>query len=453
MTDTPRVFDVSAFFNDHKLSPFNYMLVVLSWLITVFDGLDMTMISYTAPYIQDDLGLSKGELSQIFSWGVAGAALGGFLFSYIGDRIGRRPAIIIAGYAFGILTTATAFATSYEQLLVLRFVDGLAIGGMLPLAWSLNIEFVPKKMRSTVVTSIMIGYSIGAAAAGPMTNVITPHYHWHGVFMAGGIATLVCAVILTIALPESIRFLVTKERNPELVAKTLKRMNPRLGVSPLDTFVLTDEQKAGKEFKIEMLFRGDLKYITPLIWLGYGISSLGIFFITNWGPLLLEALNFPRHMAANISSINGFLGAGMGLALMRFTDNHGPIAVSVFPALTVPLLILLGLGLVSQSIFLVVFTLAMILVTGGHFGIQSIAGVYYPSAIRASGAGWASSIAKFGGFLGPLIGGAILASGLPVQTIFTFLAVCPAILVLAALSIARVLRARDKPVLSYGRSA
>jgi AAHS family 4-hydroxybenzoate transporter-like MFS transporter len=108
----------------------------------------------------------------------------------------------------------------------------------------------------------------------------------------------------------------------------------------------------------------------------------------------------------------------------------------------VPILILLGLGYVPHPMFLVTFTLGMILVTGGHFGIQSICGIYYPSAIRASGAGWASSIAKVGGALGPIVGGAILSSGLPVQTIFAFLAVCPAILVLSALSIARVVRLR-----------
>ena len=443
MSTAPRTFDVSAFFNDRKFSSFNYLLVILSWLITVFDGLDMTMISYTAPYIQDDLGLSKGQLSEIFSAGVAGAAIGGFLFSYIGDRIGRRPAIIIAAYAFGILTCAMAFAGSYEQLVALRFVDGLAIGGMLPLAWSLNIEFVPPKMRSTVVTSIMIGYSIGAASAGPMTNWIAPHYQWHGVFMAGGVATLVCAIILHAALPESVRFLVTRGKKPELVAKTLKKMDPQLDVSANDDFILSDEQKARGHFSFGMLFQGDLRIITPLIWLGYAISSLAIFFITTWGPLLLEALNYPRQSAALISSLNGFLGACMGLALMRFTDHHGPKAVAVFPAIVVPILVLLGLGYVPQPIFLVVFTLGMILVTGGHFGIQSICGIYYPSAIRASGAGWASSIAKIGGTLGPIVGGAILASGLPVQTIFAFLAVCPAILVVAVLGIARVVRARD----------
>ena len=47
------------------------------------------------------------------------------------------------------------------------FLDGLALGGMLPLAWALNIEFVPGRMRSTVVTVIMVGFSLGSAIAGP----------------------------------------------------------------------------------------------------------------------------------------------------------------------------------------------------------------------------------------------------------------------------------------------
>ena len=450
MTGSPRSFDVSAFLNDRKLSPFNFVLIVLSWLITIFDGLDMTMISYTAPYIQDDLGLTKSQIGNIFSFGIGGAALGGFLFSYMGDRLGRRPAIIIAAYSFGILTCAMAFAHNYQQLAVVRFLDGLAIGGMLPLAWALNIEFVPKKMRSTVVTSIMMGYSIGAASSGPITNWIAPRYEWNGVFLAGGVATLICAVILHAALPESVRYLVARGGDPELIAKVLRRIDKTLDVSGADSFVLSDERRSTGNFSVAMLFQGDLKLITPLIWIGYGISSLGIFFMTSWGPLLLEYLEFPRRTAALISAVNGLLGAGMGLALMRFTDHFGPRAVAVFPALAAPVLILLGLGFIPHSVFLVGIIVGSILITGGHFGIQSICGIYYPSAIRASGAGWASSISKGCGVLGPIVGAMILSSGLPLLTIFAFLAVCPAILVLSALAIARVVRNRDKTLPAKG---
>ena len=61
---------------------------------------------------------------------------------------------MIAAFSFGLLTMATALRGSYQALLALRFLDGLAIGGMLPLAWALNIEFVPVRMRSTIVTII-----------------------------------------------------------------------------------------------------------------------------------------------------------------------------------------------------------------------------------------------------------------------------------------------------------
>ncbi len=163
-----RTVDVSAIINNRRLTGFNYGLIVLSWLITVFDGFDMMMVSFTAPYMRDEFGLSKTMLGYVFSAGLFGMMLGGFFFSFIADRIGRRPTIVFAAFTFGILTAATAFAGSYRALLVLRFVDGFAIGGMLPLAWALNIEFVPVRMRSTIVTIIMMGYSFGTAVAGPM---------------------------------------------------------------------------------------------------------------------------------------------------------------------------------------------------------------------------------------------------------------------------------------------
>jgi AAHS family 4-hydroxybenzoate transporter-like MFS transporter len=82
------------------------------------------------------------------------------------------------------------------------------------------------------------------------------------------------------------------------------------------------------------------------------------------------------------------------------------------------------------------------LVSGSHFGILSIAGIFYPSAIRASGAGWATSVAKVGGILGPIIGAAVLSSGLPVIRSYALLAACPAVLFSCALGIHFALRSR-----------
>jgi len=136
------------------------------------------------------------------------------------------------------------------------------------------------------------------------------------------------------------------------------------------------------------------------------------------------------------------LGALCGLLLMRFTDRYGAIAVAIYPALSTPILLFIGLAPLSPDTFLLLSILSTSLVSGGHFGILSIAGVYYATSIRANGAGWATSVAKIGGIAGPLIGGYVLASGLPIVRSFAILAICPLILMLCAFGIAHFVRRR-----------
>jgi len=442
MASAPRTIDIAAFINDRKLGPFNYKLIVLSWLITVFDGFDMMLISFTAPWMRDDLGLSTHMLGNVFSAGLVGMMVGGFAFAYIGDRIGRRQTIIWAAFAFGILTAATAFAQNYEQLLILRFLDGFAIGGMLPLAWALNIEYVPGKYRSTVVTVIMMGYSLGAALAGPVTVWLAPDYGWEGVFMFGGVGTIVCAFALLFWLPESVRFLASKNLKPDVIATTLNKVDPGLGATPQDQFLLSDEKRDESNFTVGKLFAGDLKWLTPLLWIGYIASTLAIYFKANWGPIVYEDLNFSRETAAYVSSISGLAGAVLGLLLMRFTDGKGPYAVAVYPLIAFPLLLLVGLVPMPDTVFIIASVAATSFIGGAHFGILSIAGVFYASSIRANGAGWATSIAKVGGIAGPIIGAYVLASGLPIVRSFAILAICPALLALCAIGIGMIVKRR-----------
>jgi AAHS family 4-hydroxybenzoate transporter-like MFS transporter len=379
-------------------------------------------------------------MGYIAAAGNAGTAAGGFLSPLLADRIGRRPTTIAMALMFGVLTSATAFAGSYEALVVMRFVNGLALGGLLPLAWALNIEFVPKRMRATVVTIIMVGYSVGSAMAGPLTNAIAPSHGWQGVYLAGGLGTLVCAVALWIWLPESIRFLVLSGRRPAAVAETLHRLDPANDARAEDRFVLSDEVKTTGWVSIKELFAGPLRVLTPLLWLGFFMSSLGVFFTSSFGPTVLESIGFPRPTAALVKSSASIVGAALGLLLMRFTDRKGPIALAAYPAVTIPILLVVGFGLLSGDVFLAMALLGSGLVLGAHFGIQSIAGVYYPSSVRATGGGFASGVAKVGAVLGPLVGAAVLSTHLPVVRTYALLAICPAALCLCAFGMAAALR-------------
>jgi AAHS family 4-hydroxybenzoate transporter-like MFS transporter len=189
-----------------------------------------------------------------------------------------------------------------------------------------------------------------------------------------------------------------------------------------------------------VLFEGKLRYITPLLWGGYIASSMTTFFLTSWGPLVYEGLGFSRDAAAWVTSSNALAGSTGGLLLMRFTDRLGVTSVAVFPAIAVPLLLTVGFAHVSQAVFIALLILLSVFLSGSHFGVTSITGLFYPTSHRALGTGWASSMAKIGSIAGPLIGGWILSSSLPLQQTFAVMAICPAAFCLCMLGLGSIQR-------------
>ncbi|MGA3399964.1 MAG: MFS transporter [Acetobacteraceae bacterium] len=427
--------DVSAVIERQKLNGFLVRLVVVSWIITFFDGFDQNVISFAAPTIAPMYHLTRPMMGNVFAIGLVGTMLGGFLFGWIGDRFGRRPAVIIATLLFAVMTLDFALVGSYGGFLAMRLAVGIGTGGMLPLSWALNIEYAPKRWRSSIVTVVMLGYSAGISLGGPIAVWLIPRFGWQSVFVFGGLLSLLAAIALIAQLPESIRFMVATQKDGKAIAGILRRIVPDRVVPHNARFVMSDEDRLAKHFSPLLLFGGALRWITPMLWVAYIFSSMTAFFLATWTPLVFEALAFSRPEAAAAGSITAVAGALGGLALMRFTDTFGAIAVAAMPALAIPLLLLGGFADVGHAGFMVLIGLIAFALIGGHFGLHSIAGIFYPSAWRGNGAGWATSVAKVGSIAGPFLGGLILSTSLPVRQIFALMAVCPAMVLLCVLVI------------------
>ncbi len=239
------------------------------------------------------------------------------------------------------------------------------------------------------------------------------------------------------------RFLVTKGLKPEVVVKTVHRLDPNFDIQVGDNLVLGDEGVHKANFMFGDLFAGRLVLLTPLVWFGYGVSATGIFFGSTWGPQVLEALEIPRQTAAIISSIGGLLGAFTGIAIMRLADRFGIIVVAIIPAIVTPVLLILGFRLASPALFVPLVVLQAMCIGGVHSAVISQLALFYPSAIRASAGGWASAVGKIGGVIGPTIGGFVIASGIPIVQTYAVLAICPAVLFFCILGIAAIMR---KPI-------
>jgi MFS transporter, AAHS family, 4-hydroxybenzoate transporter len=432
--------DISAVIEEQRLSRFLVGLVLMSWIITFFDGFDSNLISFAAPYFGPRYHLDRIQLGNIFSMGLFGTLIGGFILGYVGDKIGRRPAVILATAGFGVCTMLFALADGYWSFFLLRLANGIPLGGMLPLAWALNIEYVPKRYRATIVTIVMMGYSLGTALGGPIATWLIPKIGWQAVFILGGVVSLAAAVVLFLMLPESIRFLVSKGRGNQQIRTIVRRLAPQIALPDQVEYTVTDETARHSGFRPGLLFRGELACITPLIWVAYIFSSMAVFFIVNWTPLVFEALKFTRAQAAAAASMNSAMGAVGGLLLMRFTDKRGAIAITAMPTITCILLLIAGLVTLGHAPFLALNALIGGFLIGGHFGLHSICGIFYPSAYRGNGAGWATSVAKIGSVAGPALGGIILSTSMPVRNIFVVLAICPAVFAVCIYAVGRMHR-------------
>lgn len=432
------VIDVSQIIDTQRLNAFVLRLVVISWVVTFCDGFDLNSIAFVAPYLKTAYALDNRTVATIFASGGAGTLVGGLLFGWMGDRIGRRAAIITAVGLSGTFTLLLALADHPWELVFIRFINGVALGGALPLIWTLTIEYVPTRYRATVVTLVMLGYGLGIFVAGPLSLALIPRFGWQAVFVCGGVASLFAAVLVWRKLPESLRFLAQRGGDPERIARIIRRLIPGRPIEAAQVSLAALPVSSSRA--AVALFAGPLRWITPLLWTAFAASSMTMYFFVSWGPILFERMGLTRSDAAWSSSFNALTGAVGAVAVMRFTDRTGPGSLMVMPAIAIPLLLLLGTTHVSAGTFMLLSGVLYLLLGGTHYGIQSILGIYYPTAERARGAGWASSIGKVGSVAAQLMGGWLLGSQMTSRSPFLVLALFPALFVVAIFSLAAVAR-------------
>ncbi|MCX7676167.1 MAG: hypothetical protein N2Z59_02190, partial [Alteraurantiacibacter sp.] len=214
--------------------------------------------------------------------------------------------------------------------------------------------------------------------------------------------------------PESARWMVARNMPKERIAAALARFNPRFRAEDYDAFVLTDERRttdsANPLMKFRELFVGALLLVTPLIWAAYFFSSFAIYLKSSYGVIFMENLGMARTDAAWLSSISGILGAVGGVFLLMFTERRGPGWIALAPLVALPFTLMIGLALIDGGPWFVPFLLiSATLVGAGHAAVISITSIYYPSAVRATGGGWASFMAKFAAVAAPIFGAQFLA--------------------------------------------
>jgi AAHS family 4-hydroxybenzoate transporter-like MFS transporter len=438
----PRTVHLPGFIDDRPIGRLQYTVLALCGLVMFLDGFDTQAISYMAPSIAREWGLSPAAMGPVFSSALVGLMIGYLVLSPLADRFGHRATVMAATASFSVLTVLTTFAPSVDVLLAARLLTGIGLGAAAPSAIALTSEFAPRRRRATFVLVIYCGFSLGFVAAGLAAGTLIPLLGWRSMFLVGGIVPLALVPLLWRLLPESPAYLIRRGRP---VAHTLRRIDPSL---PADTEVRSaDQPDAHARIPIVRLFERRWLLGTLLLWLVFAINLAEFYALQSWLPTILENLGHPTSTvvtATTLTTVGGIAAALItGPAMDRFGAGYTLGILYVVGAVFVGVLgVVFG---ASLWLLLCVTFLVGCCVSGGQKSVIAFGSLFYPPDMRSTGVAWALGIGRVGGILGPIVVGLAVGAGWSTAQLFAALAVPMLVAAVTVLALARR-RHRDEPV-------
>jgi AAHS family 4-hydroxybenzoate transporter-like MFS transporter len=409
--------DVSALIESRKAGVGQWTLLLLCLLVVTFDGFNAQIMGYVAPALVSGWRVSRTALGPVISAGLFGLMIGALVLGTLGDRIGRKSILVLSTAAFGLFSVATSFATTPGQMLVLRFLTGLGLGGAMPVAIALVAEYAPRSLKNTMATITVCGFAIGPAIGGFVASGLIQQHGWASLFLVGGLVPIVLLPLLWWALPESSRFLIARGAPAGQVAGTLAKVFPGERFSA--DAVYTHAEANLKKAPVSDVFKGGRGVGTILLWAAIFFNLVGINLQTSWLPLTIAGMGYTAAQAVTATAgfhVGGALG---GLALSRLLDklDFYRALCGVFILAAVMIVLVGQLGGNLTALRLAIFA-AGLFVVGGQAALNALSGMFYPSHIRATESGWALGVGRLGAVAGPVVGSSLFALHLSQSTLF-----------------------------------
>ena len=424
--------DIQAFINEHPFTKYQWMILALCFITVAMDGFDTAIIGFIASDLVQEWGVEKSALGPVMSAALVGLAVGALTAGPLADRVGRKKVLILSIVVFGGFSLLTAFATSLNQLTLLRFLTGLGLGAAMPNAATLMSEYAPERRRALMVNLMFVGFPMGSSLGGFLSAWMIPHYGWQSVLVLGGVMPLLLAVVLIFFLPESARYMVVKRQPAQRIAAILRRIAP---VPEQAEFELREAGQVKEKSSIGVIFSPRYAVGTVMLCLTYFMGLLIFYLLTSWLPLLIRETGASMSQASIITALFP-LGGGIGVLILgALMDKINPNkVVAVGWLLTGVCVCLVGFSTSSLVLMGVMVFIAGSIMNGAQSSMPALAAGFYPTQGRATGVAWMLGIGRFGGILGAFSGAFLMQAQLSFETIFTLLAI-PAFLSALALLI------------------
>jgi AAHS family 4-hydroxybenzoate transporter-like MFS transporter len=393
---------------------------VLCGLVVLLEGYDLSALGYVVPQLVGAWHTPPVAFTAALTASNLGMFAGAVVCGRLGDRYGRKPVLLGCIGAFGIASLLTAFVTDTTQLALARLATGVGLGGGIPVCIALVSDVSPRHRQGTLVITMITGVVVGNLAAGVVAARLLSSFGWESVFIVGGLAPLLLLPFVAMFLRESSEFQAI-----------------RSGAAPEGTAAAS---------RAALLAPG-LAGPTTLLWAINFLNLLTIFFVNSWLPLMLRTMGATAEGAILATSMF-YVGAIAAAFLSAATIGR----YGIERVLTVMLLCgglctmvtgVAALSVMSLSLFIFGFGFG----TGGsQLGISALPGAIYPTAIRSTGAGWATGVGRLGNVAGALLGGALLGLGWSPQEMLLALCAAPLMNSMLMWALGRMRAPRPAPI-------
>ncbi|EQB94154.1 hypothetical protein GA8_18660 [Geobacillus sp. A8] len=388
-----------------------YLVLGICFFGIAAEGYDLGIYGAVLPKLLESQqwGLTPAQAGAIGSYALIGMLIGAVVVGTITDLIGRKWTFIWSLGLFSVTMALSAMSTSAEMFGVFRFIGGVGLGGIIPTASALTIEYSPKHRRSLNYAIMFSGYAVGTVVAALLSMVLIDELGWRAMFWVGALPILSIPFI-TRHLPESVSFLMTHNR-----VKEAEDICKRYQIDfPEDNALKEEPEKQNYTnllYGLKALFSKRFAVSTLLFWITYVMSFYLVYGLNTWLPQIMRQLGHSLGSSLSfllILNLTAAIGVILGGAIADKWGSKIIVSLSYF-------LGALGMWLVTmiKSDFIAYFCIGMA-------GIGSIASTqllhayltkYFPPTIRATALGWGLGIGRIGAISGPILVGLFISMG------------------------------------------
>jgi putative MFS transporter len=389
---------------------------IIVGVATFFDAFDALAIASVLPVIVPLWKLTPPQIGFMISAGFFGQLIGALLFGWFAERYGRMPAMVWSIALFATMSVVCALAWDYNSLVVFRTIQGIGLGGEVPVAAAFISELAKAHGRGRFVLLYEIVFPIGLVAASLLGLWLVPRYGWQTMFILGALPAFL-ALVLRRVLPESPRWLASRGRQVEAEAairqiehETEKATGQALP-PPMPVVSTLD-----KPASLSDLFGHTYLRRTLVVWVIWFSAYFVNYGLTIWLPTVYRTMfQLPLEKSLRyglITQAAGLLGTLICALTIDYVGRRLWFAASFAAAAAALAALTLHPAPTAEQV-LTSITVAYFFISTINIGVYLYTPELYPTRVRAIGVGAATAWLRVASMIGPSAVGMMIGSGLP----------------------------------------